>query len=119
MSGYVKPVVFLFFVVIAAGITGGFMAADRGRNVAGWCLLCALLPPFLILLYFAGPIREVEGKSENVHNAGNLSSGAPWSVNTASTGRPTSVLVCRENVKPLAEVKIITFGKTAKILLVI
>lgn len=72
MSGYVKPVVFLFFVVIAAGITGGFMAADRGRNVVGWCLLCALLPPFLILLHFAGPIREVEGKFQKCPHCGEL-----------------------------------------------
>ena len=48
------------------------MAADRGRNVFGWCLLCALLPPFLILLHFARPIREVEGKFRTCMNCGEL-----------------------------------------------
>lgn len=72
MPGYVKPALFLFLVVIVAGMTGGFMAADRGRNVAFWCLLCALLPPFLILLYFAGPLHEVEGKFKKCPKCGEL-----------------------------------------------
>lgn len=61
MPGYAKPVFLIFLVVIAAGMFGGFMAADRGRRVYFWCLLCALLPPFLLLLYFAKPLHEVEG----------------------------------------------------------
>lgn len=61
MSGYVTPAFFLFLVVLAAGVAGGFMAADRGRRVAVWCLLCALLPPLLLILYFARPLCEVEG----------------------------------------------------------
>lgn len=61
MSDYAKPAVSLFLVIVAAGIAGGFLAADRGRRVAGWCLLCALFPPILLLLYFARPLREVEG----------------------------------------------------------
>ena len=72
MSGYAKPAVFLFIIVIAAGICGGFMAADKGRRVAGWCLLSALLPPVLIFLYFARPIREVEGRFRKCLNCGEL-----------------------------------------------
>jgi cytochrome c oxidase subunit IV len=72
MPGYVKPVFFIFLVIIAAGVIGGFMAADRGRRVALWCLLCALLPPFLLLLYFAKPVREVEGVFRKCSNCGEL-----------------------------------------------
>lgn len=72
MSGYVKPVLFLFMVVLVAGMTGGFMAADRGRKVVAWCLLCALLPPFLLLLYFARPLCEVEGIFRKCSKCGEL-----------------------------------------------
>ena len=72
MTGYVKPV-FIFFMVIAlAGITGGFMAADRGRKVMAWCLLCAIFPPFLLLLYFARPLCEVEGMFRKCSKCGEL-----------------------------------------------
>ena len=61
MSDSVKPTILLFLIIISAGVIGGFLAADRGRKVAGWCLLCALFPPSLLFLYFARPLREVEG----------------------------------------------------------
>lgn len=61
MPDYAKPVFFVFLVIVIAGMSGGFMAADRGRRVFIWCLICALLPPFLLLLYYAKPLREVEG----------------------------------------------------------
>ncbi|MHB8056715.1 MAG: hypothetical protein ACYDHC_02340 [Desulfuromonadaceae bacterium] len=63
MQDYVKPVYFVLMVVLLVpAISGGVMAANRGRVVAGWSLLCTLLPPLLLLLYFARPLREVEGK---------------------------------------------------------
>jgi len=63
MQDYVKPVFFvLMFVSLVPAICGGVMAANRGRMVAVWSILCALLPPLLLLLYFARPLREVEGK---------------------------------------------------------
>ena len=63
MQDYVKPVFFVLMVVLLVpAISGGVMAANRGRMVAVWSLLCALLPPLLLLLYFARPLREVEGK---------------------------------------------------------
>ena len=62
MPGYVKPEM-LFFVIIAMfGIAGGWMAANRARNFVGWCLLCALFPVFLMVIYFKKPLQEVEGK---------------------------------------------------------
>lgn len=72
MPGYVKPALFLFLVVFSAGMTGGFMAADRGRRVAVWCLLCALLPPLLFVLYFSRPLREVEGMFRKCSKCGEL-----------------------------------------------
>lgn len=72
MPGYVKPAFFFFIVVIAAGITGGIMAADRGRKVAFWSLTCALLPPLLLYLYFAKPICEVEGMFRKCKKCGEL-----------------------------------------------
>ncbi|MDR3578915.1 MAG: hypothetical protein P4L44_03010 [Oryzomonas sp.] len=55
MLDYVKPVFLGFLVVIVAGVMGGFMAANRGRSVAAWCLLCTLFPPLLLALYFMKP----------------------------------------------------------------
>lgn len=72
MSDYVKPAALLFLVIVAGGIAGGFLAADRGRRVAGWCLLCSLFPPLLILLYFARPLREVEGIFRKCPKCGKL-----------------------------------------------
>lgn len=72
MPGYVKPAFFLFIVVIAAGIAGGFMAADRGRKVAVWSLACALMPPLLLYLYFAKPLCEVEGMFRKCKKCGEL-----------------------------------------------
>lgn len=38
------------------------VAANRGRNVIAWSLLCALFPPLLVVIYFSKPLCEVEGK---------------------------------------------------------
>ncbi|OHB25348.1 MAG: hypothetical protein A2X79_05985 [Desulfuromonadaceae bacterium GWB2_53_15] len=68
MLGYVKPVFFVFMIVLVPGVIGGCMAANRARNVPVWCLLCALLPPLLLFIYFAKPLREVEGKFRQCSN---------------------------------------------------
>ena len=68
----VKPVFLIFLVILVAGMIGGIMAADRGRKVAVWCLLCALLPPFLLFLYFARPLHEVEGIFRKCSKCGEL-----------------------------------------------
>lgn len=72
MPGDVKPVFLIFMVVIVAGMIGGFMAADRGRRVFFWCLLCALLPPFLLVLYFSRPLCEVDGMYRKCSKCGEL-----------------------------------------------
>jgi hypothetical protein len=72
MPGYVKPVFFLFLVVTVAGVVGGVMAADRGRRVPLWCLVCAVLPPALLFLYFAKPLCEVEGVFKRCVTCGEL-----------------------------------------------
>lgn len=72
MLDHVKPVFLVFSVVVAAGIIGGFMAANRGRSVPFWCVICALLPPFLLLLYFARPLHEVEGMYRQCPKCGEL-----------------------------------------------
>lgn len=73
MQDYVKPVFFvLMIVLLVPAISGGVMAANRGRMVAVWSLLCALLPPLLLLLYFARPLREVEGKYRRCPGCGEL-----------------------------------------------
>jgi hypothetical protein len=72
MPGYAKPVFSLFLIILVAGMSGGVMAANRGRSVSAWCLLCALLPPFLLLLYFARPLCEVEGMLRKCVKCGEL-----------------------------------------------
>lgn len=69
---YVKPAFIVFLIVIVPGVIGGIMAANRGRKVAGWCLLCALFPPLLLYIYFARPLCEVEGKFRKCSNCGEL-----------------------------------------------
>ena len=72
MPDFVTPAFLMFLISIVAGISGGFIAANRGRNVATWCLLCVLLPPILIFLYFARPLREVEGVFRKCSKCGEL-----------------------------------------------
>jgi hypothetical protein len=62
MLGYIKPVYMIFLIILLSGAIGGFLAANRGRNVIVWNLCCALFPPLLLVIYFAGPRCEVEGK---------------------------------------------------------
>lgn len=69
---YVKPAFLVFLIVVVPGVIGGVMAANRGRRVAVWCLLCALFPPLLLYIYFARPLCEVEGKFRKCSNCGEL-----------------------------------------------
>lgn len=62
MSGYVKPEFLFLLVILVPAAVGGWLAANRGRNVVGWCLLCAFFPIFLLVIYYNKPLREVEGK---------------------------------------------------------
>ena len=62
MFGYVKPVFLGFLILIVSGAIGGCLAANRGRSVIAWCLLCALFPPLLLVIYFTRPRSQVEGK---------------------------------------------------------
>jgi hypothetical protein len=72
MYEYVKPAFLVFLIVIVPGVLGGITAANRGRNVAGWCLLCALFFPLLLYIHFAKPLCEVEGKFRKCSNCGEL-----------------------------------------------
>lgn len=72
MFEYVKPAFFLFLIVIVSGVIGGVMAANRGRKVVVWCLLCALFPLLLLYIYFAKPLCEVEGMFRKCSNCGEL-----------------------------------------------
>lgn len=72
MIEYVKPAFLVFLIVIVPCVIGGVMGANRGRSVVGWCLLCALFPPLLLYIYFARPLREVEGKFRKCPNCGAL-----------------------------------------------
>ncbi len=72
MFEYIKPAFLVFLIVIVPGVVGGVLAANRGRKVVGWCLLCALFPPLLLFVYFAKPLCEVEGKFRKCSNCGKL-----------------------------------------------
>lgn len=72
MADYVIPGVLFFSVIIVAGSIGGFMAADRGRTILGWCALSALFPPFLLVLYFLKPLCEIEGMFRKCPECGEL-----------------------------------------------
>jgi hypothetical protein len=72
MADYIIPGFLFFVVIILAGALGGFMAADRGRHVVLWCILCALLPPLLLVLYFIKPLSAVEGRFRKCVKCGAL-----------------------------------------------
>jgi hypothetical protein len=75
MSGYVKPEYLLILIMAVPGAIGGWLAVNRGRNVVGWCILCALFPVFLLVIYFNKPLREVPGKFRRCHACGEF---IPW-----------------------------------------
>lgn len=55
MLDAIKPEFLVFVICIVAGAIGGCLAANRGRSVIVWCLLCALLPPLLLAIYLMKP----------------------------------------------------------------
>ncbi len=61
MMGIAKPGVFIFVLVVVFGVAGGVLAYNRGRNLPCWCVLCALCPLLLVVIYFRKPLREVPG----------------------------------------------------------
>lgn len=71
MVDFVKPVYLIFLVLfVVPGILGGILAANRGRNVVGWAIICAIFPIFLLVIYFNKPIRDVEGKFRKCRSCG-------------------------------------------------
>jgi hypothetical protein len=66
----VTPVFMIFLVLLVSGALGGMLAANRGRNVVVWCILSALIPLFLFVIYYAKPICEVEGKFKRCTSCG-------------------------------------------------
>lgn len=66
MYGYVQPAVIVVIVVAVFGSIGGIVAAKKDRSVPLWSILCGILPPLLVLLWFLG--HPGEGKrSHRVH----------------------------------------------------
>ena len=59
---YIKPEYFALIIMAIPGAVGGWLAANRGRNIIGWCILCAIFPVFLMVIYFNKPVKEVPGK---------------------------------------------------------
>jgi hypothetical protein len=68
MSDFVKPEYFILVIFAIQGAIGGWLAYNRGRTVAGWCVLCALFPIFLLVIYFHKPLKEVPGKFKRCHS---------------------------------------------------
>jgi len=61
MTDYIQPGYALLLVPIAFALTGATLARNRGRNIVGWAVLCAIFPIFLLVVYFERPLREVRG----------------------------------------------------------
>lgn len=70
MVGYVTPALMVFLVLLVSGAVGGILAANRGRSVVVWCILCALIPFFLFAIYYSKPLCEVEGKFKRCTGCG-------------------------------------------------
>jgi hypothetical protein len=70
MMGIAKPGVFIFVLVVVFGVAGGVLAYNRGRSLPGWCILCALCPLFLVVIYFLKPLREVPGAFKRCGSCG-------------------------------------------------
>lgn len=67
---YVKPEYFALFLMAIPGAVGGWLAANRGRNIIGWCILCAVFPVFLMVIYYNKPLKEVPGKFKRCRSCG-------------------------------------------------
>jgi len=70
MSGYVKPEFAVFLIMMVPGVIGGVFAYNRGRSVIGWCVICALFPVFLLVIYFHKPLKEVPGGFKRCSSCG-------------------------------------------------
>jgi len=49
----------VFFLV--PGIVGAWISWTKGRNPLIWFLINGLFPPTLMIVFFQGPVRPVEG----------------------------------------------------------
>jgi hypothetical protein len=61
MTDSVKPEYIVLLIMAVPGTIGGILAYYRGRSVIGWCILAALFPVFILVIYFNKPLKEVPG----------------------------------------------------------
>lgn len=61
MSQEVMQYGYIVVFFILPGLTGAWLARTKGRNPLLWFLLNAVFPPTLMISFFQGPVRAVDG----------------------------------------------------------
>lgn len=51
-------------VAIIAAVCGGIVAGNKNRNVAGWAVLCFLIPLCLLIILFLSKLPASQGMEE-------------------------------------------------------
>jgi len=87
----------VIIVSVVAAICAGILADRKGRNVAGWVILCVLIPLCLLILVCLGSLKETSREAPivadpNIPDAGK--SGAD----------ETTCPFCAETIKKAAKV---------------
>jgi hypothetical protein len=59
----VGELAFLFVFSLLPGIVGAVVAGRKGRSRLGWFLLCALLPPVVVIAFFVSPAERKAGQA--------------------------------------------------------
>jgi hypothetical protein len=62
--------VLLCLVPVAFGVTGGVLAAHRGRNFILWGLSSAVFPICIMIVWFEKPLKEVKGRFKKCAKCG-------------------------------------------------
>jgi hypothetical protein len=55
------PALLVYLVPIVFAVTGGVMAANRGRNFLFWGVCSAFFPICIMIVWFEKPIKELKG----------------------------------------------------------
>ena len=56
------PELILVMAALVPGVVGGVVAKNKGRGFLFWGLICFVLPPLLILIFWLHPAGQVEGR---------------------------------------------------------